>query len=522
MSRSRGPGRARDTAGTRTSKPAAARAPPVSAISSHASSPLSTTSPRRALGRRRAGSSRSSRRRCHSTWRARTPLATARACSTARGWWSTPVTRARSSQPPSLSGGSSRTVKPIWPSSVTGPAQRLRSSATSVAGRPAALNGSPARPASTASATSPRVRATGTVAGATKREAPARHTVSTALDNTARHTVSLGMAASSTETAPGIRLATWRRRLASTRAGAHRTRCPPVDEPDPEPEPVPSPAAARRNVGTIRPCATSSVAHTATSASQRRLGATSALTSPVPIATSQPNVWAIDAERAFARVPSGTGTSPRRCHSMASAPASVSSWASGSSEPADPPGPPAHTTTRPADHEPCSIGPVVSPVAVSPQPAPALTPVPDVAGPSPATPAGVSPGSCPRRRRAAASRRRSPLRSSRTCSRSSPVMRSAPRIASSVSVINRRTAAAHASGRASSADSSAAVASPSASAATNASKFASSSSVSKILWYPSAMPTIPDVVGSQPHVLLAIYPKGQPPAEHTSWMSNRR
>ena len=70
---------------------------------------------------------------------------------------------------------------------VTGVVQRVMSSAMSVAARVAAVNGWPARPASTASDTSERDRATGTVAGVTSRAAPARHTASAAAPSTARH-----------------------------------------------------------------------------------------------------------------------------------------------------------------------------------------------------------------------------------------------------------------------------------------------------------------------------------------------
>ena len=92
-----------------------------------------------------------------------------------------------SSQPPSSSGGASRTVRRAARSLVTGVVHRAMSSAISEAARAAAVNGLPARPASTASDTSERDRATGTVAGVTSRAAPARQTASAAAPSTARH-----------------------------------------------------------------------------------------------------------------------------------------------------------------------------------------------------------------------------------------------------------------------------------------------------------------------------------------------
>ena len=109
-----------------------------------------------------------------------------------------------------------------------------------------------------------------------------------------------------------------------------------------------------RRVGTMRPWATSSVAQTAISPSQRRLGATPSASCPLPTPTSQPSVWSIGAHRALARLPPGMATSPMACHSMVSAPAPVSRASTSSTEGGHAAGPPAHTTTRPDDQEPWS------------------------------------------------------------------------------------------------------------------------------------------------------------------------
>jgi hypothetical protein len=179
--------------GTRTVNPAASRTAPPVVIRSKASVPSMTTRPRRFAGRRSAGSTRSRRRSSVSTAAARAGRPLWSTSSTGSGTGGPPsgpgssLASTVSSQPPSSSGGDRRTVSRAARSLVTGVVHRVMSSAISVAARLAAWNGLPASPASTASDTSERDRATGTVAGVTRRDAPARQTASAAAPSTARH-----------------------------------------------------------------------------------------------------------------------------------------------------------------------------------------------------------------------------------------------------------------------------------------------------------------------------------------------
>src|SRR5207302_7538333 len=102
-----------------------------------------------------------------------------------------------------------------------------------------------------ASATSLRVRATGTVAGATSRAAPAREMASTAAPRAERHTISGVDAGSRATTAPGIQATRAATRSGSTIAGAHRIRYRTVVCPDPVPV-WPLLGVERRRVGIIQ------------------------------------------------------------------------------------------------------------------------------------------------------------------------------------------------------------------------------------------------------------------------------
>ncbi len=157
------------------------------------------------------------------------------------------------------------------------------------------MNGRPSRPDRTASAISVLVLASSAVAGATSRAAPAREMASTTAASTERQTASACAAGCKATTDVGIRVTRSCSRSRPTSAGTHRTRWRPSPCRLLAPfEPVP------RRTGTMRPSATSSVPHRAISPAHRRLGPMRSPANPAPTPTSQPNVWAIGADRASA------------------------------------------------------------------------------------------------------------------------------------------------------------------------------------------------------------------------------
>ena len=149
--RSAGEGLRRDSAGTRTSKPAASACGPVVVISSHASSWLSTTWPRRASpGRFSTGISRSSR--ASSSARCRFGRLSISATSSGTSCPSRSGPETERNHAWSLSGGSSWTTRRASDGAVTGVDHRSRRLATSVPARAGTSNAEPSSRVSRVSA----------------------------------------------------------------------------------------------------------------------------------------------------------------------------------------------------------------------------------------------------------------------------------------------------------------------------------------------------------------------------------
>jgi hypothetical protein len=208
----------------------------------------------------------------------------------------------------------------------------------------------------------------------------------------------------------------------------------------------------------MAPRATKSTAHTATRPSHSTLAPTPSGRSLAPTVTSQPRAWGIPMARAGAstlpdgrppggvlpgETPPGSGTGSCGHQPPAGASTAASRAPRSSSDAGSVPGPPAHITTRPSDHDAWSrTSP--GPSRVRGSASSALVPV--------------------RRWRAVARRDRSCSKSATTWSRSGPVI--VRTLARSASVWRRSRArpARHSRGWASSRASCAAVASPAASA----------------------------------------------------------
>src|SRR5204862_146777 len=116
-------------------------------------------------------------------------------------------------------------------------------------------------------------------------------------------------------------------RSGSRTAGAQRTMYSPVLA---RPALPPEFGLASTRVGTTRPWATSSVAHTATRPSHRRLGAASVASCPAPTPTSQPRASPTGAQTARDLPPDGSGIPGWGSQAIDPAPASAISRSSSS------------------------------------------------------------------------------------------------------------------------------------------------------------------------------------------------
>ncbi len=155
-------------------------------------------------------------------------------------------------------------------------------------------------------------------------------------------TVARGVAGASTTTGPGMAAASWSSSASSTRAGNQVTdaSCP-----------RPSAARAVRRVGTTAPAVTRRTASNATRPSHSTLGPTWSPCEPLPTSASHPRDSRTGMLSASARAPDGSGTSACRFHPTAGPPTASRRSARSSLVVETVPGPPAQTTTCPADHE---------------------------------------------------------------------------------------------------------------------------------------------------------------------------
>src|SRR5262245_46674264 len=128
----------------------------------------------------------------------------------------------------------------------------------------------------------------------------------------------------------------------------------PVEARPPLPPPLFGLASTR--LGHTRPWATSSVAHTATRPSHRRLGAASRASCPAPTPTSHPRASPIGAETATALPPAGRGIPACGSQVIVPAPASPISRSSSSEATIGTLALPAHSTIELFCHEPCRAG----------------------------------------------------------------------------------------------------------------------------------------------------------------------
>ena len=220
--RSIGVGRCGDSSGIRTSNPAAASRGPVIAISSHASSWLRITWPRRVPpGRRSAGSIRS-RRVISSSRSRRFEPALTMACSIGTKAPLSPEAKTARFHASPRSGGSSRTINAAC-SRVTDRAQSSARSTSSPATRSGASNALPSSRARNASVTSAAVRTLGGGAGTSIQRALSRQIASTMPVSAERVRARASTLGSIARTLPGISSARSLQRSASTKAGIQRT-----------------------------------------------------------------------------------------------------------------------------------------------------------------------------------------------------------------------------------------------------------------------------------------------------------
>ena len=342
-SRSDADGLRRDSAGTRTSKPAASSWVPVTVISSHASSWLRYTWPRRsAPGRSSAGNTRSSR--ASSSASAETALPSARACSIGRSLPLAPGPRTERNHAPPESGGSSETTSLTRAVVVSGLAHRSMRSETSPAAATGAVNVEPSSRVTKASPTSAIVRASG--GGAAKSSMPAawRTMVSTTAPWTERVTLR-GSAGAMAVTGRGMPSAIVATAASSTSAGRHVTDRSMA---------WPSRRLTPDRVGTTAPRATRRTASMATRPSHATLAPTPSRPRPPPTATSQPSASPTGIDSAAALAPSGRVTSRCRLQPSAGPPMASSRSDSSSADSGATPGPAAHTTIWPLAHDACS------------------------------------------------------------------------------------------------------------------------------------------------------------------------
>ena len=219
--RSEGVGFFFDSAGTRTSNPAAAARGPVELMSSQASSWLSTTWPRRASpGRFSTGMMRSSR--VSSSARCRLGRPSTNATSRGTSWPSALGPETDRNHALSPSGGSSWTTRRESVGVVSGEDQRSRRLATSVPGRAGTSNADPSNRVSTVSAID--TASSGAGGGAGRLSLPAA-SVAMALTIAPRTERVSGRASvrSSAVTGPGMAAANESSSVDPSSAGAQRT-----------------------------------------------------------------------------------------------------------------------------------------------------------------------------------------------------------------------------------------------------------------------------------------------------------
>ena len=450
--RSIGAGRCGDSSGIRTSNPAAASRGPVIAISSHASSWLRITWPRRVPpGRRSAGNIRSRRVISSSRSRRLEPALTI-ACSIGTKAPFSPEANTARFQASPRSGGSSRTISAAC-SRVTDRAQSSARSTSSPGDTQRSVERAPVES---------REKRFGDVGGGADARWRRRHldpagTVpADRVDHAGQRGASRGPARRRSdrlpERCPASRRRDRCRRAASTKAGIQRTEKDAL-----ELLAVPRRRRRWRSNGTIAPRAVSSTAQTATRPNHRTLGATSS-TCPAPAATSHPSTSPTGTANAAARrAPRqrdrGVADPPRRRRACSAEHGHDLIAVGGRRDPV--PAPRHHAVPVPTTPAPGALRARLG--------SSRARAAPDTVGRrarSPPLPSAVN------RAHAADNRRRSDCASASTWSRSSPRSARALATNSSASRTRRSSVSRHPARSASSTASCSAVASPSASAST--------------------------------------------------------